>query len=261
MSKCKIISVREDHILVYKDGTVQTKINDSYNKLKYGKYDGNRIFYKFEDGILVQETYDDRIFNCQYSGMKIQIRKADELCNVITCRDKTGFIELFKDCYYEDHREELLNDMVRDSFGSRVIMRKRASNDVHDKDYNPLDISSGDKIIVIDDRFMVDQHATAHFLKQWSKEKTQLSNHNWRGSKKSRWEHLCIVVQGGLRSKGIKTDIGIIKLDSKILEILAKINYLLHPNVKDTVFMGQLPDWLSKMLIAEHKAGVSRCPV
>ena len=245
MSKCKIISVRDDHILVYKEGTVQTKINDSYNKLKYGKYDGNRIFYKYDDGMSIQETYDDRIFNCEYSGMKMQIRRADELCDVITCRDQTGYIELFKDCYYETHREELLMDMVRDSFGNRVVMRDRRRNDVKDKEYNPLDLSSGNKIIVIDDRFMIDQHATAHFL----------------AGRRNRWEHLCIVVPAGLRSKGIKTDIGIIKLDSKILEILAKINFLLYPNIKDNVFMTQLPPWLSKTLTAEMKAGVSRCPV
>ena len=39
MCSC-IRSVREDHLVVYDNGKIMTKINDSYNNLKYGQYEG-----------------------------------------------------------------------------------------------------------------------------------------------------------------------------------------------------------------------------
>ena len=82
MCSC-IRSVREDHLVVYYNGKVMTKINDQYNNLKYGKYEGNRIFYKFDDEAEVQETYDDSIFNCTYKGETMQVRKSEDISRAI----------------------------------------------------------------------------------------------------------------------------------------------------------------------------------
>ena len=82
MCSC-IRSVRDDHLVVYYNGKIMTKINDTYNNLKYGKYDGNRIFYKFNDEAEVQETYDDRIFNCTYKEETMQVRKSEKICKSI----------------------------------------------------------------------------------------------------------------------------------------------------------------------------------
>ena len=41
-----------------------------------------------------------------------------------------------------------------------------------------------------------------------------------------------------------------------LLHILAKINFLLYPNMNDTVFISQLPEWLTKTMRAEREAGV-----
>ena len=225
MCSC-IRSVRDDHLIVYYNGKIMTKINDSYNNLKYGKYDGNRIFYKFNDEAEVQETYDDRIFNCIYKGETMQVRKSERICEAINNANIDDYEIVFKETYYEIHKIELITGLVKRSYGERVKLMN-------------------DDSFVIDDRFMVDSNATAHFSKRGQNIKED-----------KRWEFLCIVVKGRPRKKSIKTKIGLVELDEKLLEILSKIQFLLYPNMTDGVFTSQLPEWLTKTMTAEREAGV-----
>ena len=221
MCSC-IRSVREDHLVVYFNGKIMTKINDSYNQLKYGKYEGNRIFYKFNDEAEVQETYDDRIFNCKYKDETMQVRKSEDICNAINNDNLDDYAIVFKETYYEIHKIELITDLVKRSYGERVQLKN-------------------DDMFVVDSRFMVDSKATAHYG-------TRSSNGHWK--------FLCIVVKGRPRKKAIKTKIGLVELDEMLLQILAKINYLLNPNISDTILTGQLPEWLLKTITDEREAGV-----
>ena len=223
MCSC-IRSVRDDHLVVYYNGKIMTKINDSYNNLKYGKYDGNRIFYKFSDEAEVQETYDDRIFNCTYKGETMQVRKSENICEAINNDNLDDYAIVFKETYYAIHKIELITDLVKRSYGERVKLRD-------------------DNSFVVDDRFMVDDKATAHYGKR-----------TYKGNE--HWEFLCIVVKGRPRKKAIKTKIGLVELDEKLLEILAKINFLINPTMTDSVFTSQLPEWLSKTITDEREAGV-----
>jgi hypothetical protein len=207
-----------------------TKINDSYNNLKYGKYDGNRIFYKFDDEAEVQETYDDRIFNCTYKGETMQVRKSEKICESINNANLDDYAIIFKETYYEIHKIELITSLVKRSYGERVKLRD-------------------DNTFVVDDRFMVDDKASAYYSKRGQNHKHTMDNDK-------RWEYLCIVVKGKPRKKAIKTKIGLVELDEKLLEILAKINFLINPNMTDTVFTSQLPEWLTKTMKAEREAGV-----
>ena len=229
MCSC-IRSVRDDHLIVYYNGKIMTKINDSYNNLKYGKYDGNRIFYKFDDEAMIQETYDDRIFNCTYKGETMQVRKSEKICESILDNNVDSYATVFKETYYEIHRIELITDLVKRSYGERVQLKN-------------------DNTFVIDDRFMVDDKATAHYGKKGQ-------SHKHTAEKDKRWEFLCIVVKGRPRKKSIKTKIGLVELDEMLLHILAKINFLLYPTMTDTVFTSQLPEWLSKTIKAEEETGV-----
>ena len=223
MCSC-IRSVREDHLIVYYNGKIMTKINDTYNNLKYGKYDGNRIFYKFNDEAEVQETYDDRIFNCKYKDETMQVRKSEDICKAINNANLDDYEIVFKQTYYEIHRIELITDLVKRSYGERVQLKN-------------------DNTFVIDGRFMVDDKATAHYGKRGK-------------DNDKRWEFLCIVVKGRPRRKAIKTKIGLVELDEKLLEILAKINFLVNPNINDSIFTSQLPKWLNKTMEDEKEAGV-----
>jgi len=229
MCSC-IRSVRDDHLIVYFNGKIMTKINDSYNQLKYGKYEGNRIFYKFSDEAEVQETYDDRIFNCKYKDETMQVRKSEDICNAINNDNLDDYAIVFKETYYAIHRIELITGLVKRSYGERVKL-------------------TNDETFVIDDRFMVDSKATAHYG-------TKSSNKNWK--------FLCIVAKGRPRKKAVKTKIGLVELDEMLLQILAKINFLINPPANCpcchatpcSVFTSQLPDWLSKTLTDEREAGV-----
>ena len=199
-----------------------TKINDNYNNLKYGQYEGERIHFAFNDEAKVDETYDDRIFNCTYKDETMQVRKSEDICNAINNKNLYDYALVFKETYYEIHRIELITELVKRSYGGRVQLKS-------------------DDTFVIDDRFMVDSKATAHY--------------GTRGNDKS-WKFLCIVVQGRPRKKAIKTKIGLVELDEKLLEILAKINYLLNPNMSDSILTSQLPTWLNKTIEDEREAGV-----
>ena len=221
MCSC-IRSVREDHLVVYYNGKIMTKINDSYNNLKYGQYEGERIHFEFNDEAKIDETYDDRIFNCTYKDETMQVRKSEDICQSIINENLDDYALVFKETYYEIHRIELITDLVKRSYGDRVVLKN-------------------DDTFVVDDRFMVDSKATAHYG-------TRSSDRNWK--------FLCIVVKGRPRKKAIKTKIGLVELDEKLLEILAKINYLLNPDVNDTILTGQLPEWLLKTLTDEREAGV-----
>jgi len=223
MSSC-IRSVREDHLVVYFDGKIMTKINDNYNNLKYGQYNGERIHYEFNDEAKVDETYDDRIFNCTYKDETMQVRKSEDICQAIMNENLDDYALVFKETYYEIHRIELITELIKRSYGDRVKLRN-------------------DNTFVIDDRFMVDDKATAHYSKR-------------NNDSDKRWEFLCIVVKGRPRKKAIKTKIGLVELDEMLLQILAKINFLINPNITDSIFISQLPDWLSKTLTDEREAGV-----
>ena len=223
MSSC-IRSVREDHLVVYFDGKIMTKINDNYNNLKYGQYNGERIHYEFNDEAKIDETYDDRIFNCIYKDETMQVRKSEDICQAIMNENLDDYALVFKETYYEIHRIELITELIKRSYGDRVKLRN-------------------DNTFVIDDRFMVDDKATAHYSKR-------------NNDSDKRWEFLCIVVKGRPRKKAIKTKVGLVELDEKLLEILAKINFLINPNAKDSIFTSQLPEWLHKTIQDEKEVGV-----
>ena len=216
----QILKETPQHLVIHtEDGRVDTVINDSYTKLKYGQYEGNRIFYKeFGDGIDIAETYDERIFNCTYNGETIQVRDthSNELADIITQESKLLYIELYKRIYFDKHRTELLNDLMINSYNGRVVAHNDGS-------------------FVIDNVFMINSHGQAYYI-------------NSKRSKNPQWSNLCIVVQGSLSPQIMQTKVGAIEFDPTLLTIMYKIDYLVSPTVIDgqinNVFMSQLPNWL-----------------
>jgi len=224
----QILKETEQHLVLHlNDGRVDTVINDKYSKLKYGQYQGNRIFYRFEDGIEIAETYDERIFNCTYNGDTVQFRSKDsnKLCDIISQQSKLLYIELYKEIYFEKHRTELLNDLMINSYDGRVIAQNDGS-------------------FVVDNVFMINSHGQAFFISS-------------KRSKNPQWEPLCIVVRGVLNTKMIQTKVGSIEFDTTLLTIMYKIDYLVSPTIEATtghinnVFMSQLPNWLQKQVELE----------
>ena len=53
------------HILLWDGTAVRAVPSDPYHRLKYGHFDGNRIFHAFggDRRLRIEETYNDGVFN------------------------------------------------------------------------------------------------------------------------------------------------------------------------------------------------------
>ena len=94
-------------------------IKDTYSQLKYKNYNGNRIFYDFGDGLKIQETYDDRIFNCYLNEVVLNIRDGKKIAEFVLDKNKSGYEQYIKEHYIEQHRTELLDKIIA-TFNDRV---------------------------------------------------------------------------------------------------------------------------------------------
>lgn len=235
----KLIAKRKNVYVVEEKGKIRTIINDKYTELKLEEYNGNRIFYDFGDGLRVQETYDERIFNCYKDDIVINVRDGNKIAEFIADKNKSGYDEYFKEHYYQQHKSEFLDKIIK-SYGDRVI-----------------GVRDG---YVIDNIWKVDNKGTSYYHKDSWKGRYD----DWEGRElhgetiqnANGWHFLCTVAQGKLLKMSIETDIGVLELDESTMTILAKINFLMNPNVTDSVFMNQLPDDLQKILKDEAKESV-----
>lgn len=217
----KIIAERDNSLILFESGKVTTVPNTLYNQVKYRDYKGDRIYYKFDDGVYVQETFDNGIFNAFMNEETIQIRDSVKLCEAIIGHkgnnQDDSFTNLFKSLYFAERKSEIMKEMI-EVFGDRVKVEK----------------SKDTTMYIIDDRFMVDDKGVSHY-------KTQFDG----------WKFLCTVAQGNLSKMIVNTKIGDIELGSTELTIMGKIGFLLAPNIHDTVFFEQLSPKMKEVLKAE----------
>ena len=221
----QVLDKRDGVYIVMRNSKVFTVSKDDYMELKLEHYNGNRIFYEFSDGISVQETYDDRIFNCHLYNVIINVRDGNAIARLIRDKNEAGFIELVKQHYYTAHRIELL-EKILDTYGDRVVKIKGG--------------------YVIDDIFMVDDKGTSYYKNQ-SQQRTLKHFKD-----KNEWKFLCTVAQRGVRRITMDTEVGVLELDETCMTILAKIGFFCNPNIKDSVFMNQLPNKIQKLLRDEY---------
>ena len=218
----QIIAERDNTLILYMGGKVKTVPNTIYNQLKFRDFKGERISYKFNDDMHVQETFDDGIFNAFIKEETVQIRDGVSLCVSIKEHKETNsnelFDTLFKKIYFKSKKNEIMQQMLS-VFGERVQTKTT------DKETR----------YIIDDRFMVNDKGVSHYL----------------SDKGNEWKFLCTVAQGNLGTMSITTDIGEIQLESTELTIMGKVGYLLAPNIQDNVFFHQLGGKLQDVLKAE----------
>lgn len=230
----QIIAERDSSIIIFESGKVKSVPNNTYNQVKFRDYSGDRILYKFDDDTYVHETYDNGIFNAFAKDETMQIRDSETICQSIIDHKKTGnidkFNEIFKKLYFQQHKAELMQEMIS-VFGDRV------------KTHTSTNKENTVMYYIIDDRFMVDDKGVSHYM-----------------DKNKRWKFLCTVAQGNLSKMTISTKIGIIELQSKELEIMGKIGFLLYPNIHDDVFFHQLPENLQNVLKAEVEFDTEKLP-
>jgi hypothetical protein len=219
----QIIAERDNTLILFESGKVKTVPNTLYNQVKYRDFKGDRIFYKFDDNMYVQETFDNGIFNAFIKKETIQIRDSISLCESIIEHKKSNdtdlYNKLFKKLYVVQHKEKIMKEMMI-VFGDRV----RTVNDT----------VKGHSRYIVDDRFMVDDHGVSYYKDD-----------------KGHWKNLCTVAQGNLSKMSISTAIGDIELESTELTIMGKIGFLLAPDINDHVFLHQLSDKMQDVLKAE----------
>jgi hypothetical protein len=218
----QIIAERDNTLILFESGKVKTVPNTTYNQVKYREYKGDRIFYKFDDDMYVQETYDNGIFNAFVKEETLNIRDSAQLCECIQEHKNHGNSEkyesLFKKLYLVENKEKIMKEMIS-VFGDRVETKSNNDKGVY---------------YIVDDRFMVDGHGVSHYKKD-------------DGS----WSFLCTVAQGNLSKMSITTPIGDIELESTELTIMGKIGFLLAPDITDHVFFHQLSSKMQEVLKAE----------
>lgn len=220
---CTLLEERKDMLVLILHGKVQTVPLTPYTEVKYKHFNGNRVAYRFNEEMEVQETYDDGIFNCTYKTAQMQIRKRDAIAYTILqhhrCGSTSAYEKLFLQEYAEGNCMDLLKFMLA---GYRRRLR--------------FEGNSNDEAIYIDDgSFKVDRHGNA-YVKDDDKYRT-----------------ICIVVQGNLSETSVETPIGRVSLDERALTILAKMMFLLNPNIEDEVFRRQVPPQILAALVEQSK--------
>jgi len=213
------VGERKKIIIVENDGDVITLPKTPYNLLKHKVFEGERIFHQWNDKNYIQETYDDGIFNATLDGQTIQLREENKVANIITEGNIVTYGLLWKGDYITNNKKEIMQGFLK-GFGDRVKFYKKG--------------------YIVDDNFLVKHDGSAHLL---NKEKKI----------REREKYICIVVKKVL--KPYKFNIGKIEieLDEKTQEVMAKIMFLLFPNMSDTVFTNQLPAQLRKAMKDESK--------
>lgn len=228
----QVIAERDSSLVIFESGKIKSLPNNTYNKVKYRDFKGERIMYEFDDDCYVHETYDNGIFNAFVKNETMQIRDSNTICESIIDHKNNGnsdkFTELFKSLYFKQHKAELMQEMIN-VFGNRVVTKEVKTKD-----------KGTDVNYIVDDRFMVDGHGVSYYK-------------NNKG-----WKFLCTVAQGHLSNITISTKIGTIELKSKELEIMGKIGFLLSPDINDNVFLHQLPENLQNVLKAEVEFDMER---
>jgi len=196
-------------------GKILIRNIDEYNILKYQDFKGNRIIIDLDKDTNITETFDEGIFNISHKGTKMQLRNKIEIAKRVKfCMDNDTI---------EPIKELLLNNIeseIKDSLLDRWLMP------FHER------LEVGKKEIIIDKIFKVDMNGQAYNLRS-----------------KNNWSHLCIVAsQTGQLNRIIKHDLGKVKIDFRTMEIYNKVLFLLFPNLKDTVFTGQLSPQTKRLI-------------
>lgn len=216
-----LLEDREDQIIIQdSNGNIDTKPKTDYFLLKYGDdFDGDRIFYQFNADSWIQETYNDGIFNLIYKNERMQLRDSDKICfcinfhktNINSVHALKPFEELFKKNYADKLETDVLKSILK-PFEHRLNFVKDG--------------------VEVDNRFYVDKQGQAH------------------SKKNGIWAGLCIVAYGVDSNDSFDIDsvIGNVEINSKSLQIIAKVMFLLKPNLKDSVFRSQLSNDLLEEL-------------
>ena len=217
--KYTIIDESDDNseILVRaEDGKIESIANTPYWRLKMEKFEGERMYWKFNDDVELQETYNNGIFNLFWGDdvINIGIEYQDDVATAIKTNNLKGMDKLYHAHKRNVYKKEMIKNVIS-SYGDRIEITDRG--------------------FIIDDLFMVDRHGTAY-------------RRNKEG-KKIDWKFVCIVAKSKKKSMRLPNGVDIIISDLDDT-IIAKMLFLLHHDTchKDNVFMDQLDPELREII-------------
>ena len=229
--RSQLLEERKDQIIMLTQKGVVVKRKTAYNLLKYGRFNGERIKYRFSETIFVEETFEDGIFNCTHIGDQVQSTRSNEVARAIMEHQETGSAAKFAELFYKSVTEKNLAPIVK------FLLSKYSDR---------LRFDETARVVIIDDTFMVDTDARAYLIED--EEKSQIKGIQAKRNIKK----LCVVVHGhkDMEAVRVKMDsrLGQFLLDEKDLTMLGKIFFLLNPDLKDDAFRTQLPSPLLEQL-------------
>lgn len=222
INKPKILETHDNELIVYMNGKVKSIPNNSYSILKKMYFGDNRIMYTFADFVQITETYNPRIFNLVYDKFMITVRQeyANQICDCILEHYKTGtyvkYKELFLNVYSEEHEDEIVESFI---LGLSPYIKIEKKTFKHNTGLAPV------PVYLINDNFAIDSKGTSYYKRESD----------------NTWAFLCTVVQSHNQSYKVQLKgVGWAKLSEKMSDVISKIIFFLHPNIKDTVFTNQL---------------------
>lgn len=204
----EILEERDDLLIIRNRDGVSTIPRSDYYILRVKHYKGNRIFYDFgAEGSVVKETYNEGVFNAWHDGNQVQIADADGIASAILHGDVESYSELFMRWYSQSMQEKVI-DMLVSQYPTRISKTKRGYE--------------------VDGVFLVDKHGVSHCMDC------------------GKWKHLCLVAcNSSANGKNFSVDGGNNKrvtVNDVTITIMAKIGFLLCPNMSDGVFTSQLTE-------------------
>ena len=223
----KILETNKSHIIYKEDnGIVSIVPNTPYFNMKVLENKNERIKFDLPiEGIEILETFNGMIFNISLNGQTITTRPnmADAVVESFSDTDK--IYKIFDDYNNNKYNLKLLKGVL-EKYGDRIKTRPDG--------------------FVIDDIFLVDRTGVCWL---WDNE-NNCRNKNHRTNLGS--GAVCIVVDKTQRLK-LNTNNGLVEIDEMGYIILSKIEFLMQPNLKDAVFMHQLPKKVKTILEINQK--------
>jgi len=222
LSIMKILETNKSHIIYKEDnGIVCIVPNTSYFNMKVLENKNERIKFDLPiEGIEIIETFNGMIFNISLNGQTITTRPnmADAVVESFTDTDK--IYKIFDDYNNNKYNLKLLKGVL-EKYGERISTRPEG--------------------FVIDDIFLVDRTGVCWLwdAKNNCRDKDHRTN---LGS-----GAICIVVNKTQKLK-LQINGGLVEIDEMGYIILSKIEFLMQPNLSDTVFMHQVPAKIQTIL-------------
>ena len=234
--KQTIVDSNKNEILVRnRDGRLESIPNTPYWNLKMEQFEGERLYWKFNDSVELQETYTNGIFNLFWGDdvINIGLEYQDEVADSIKTNDLKKLTKLYNAHKKNTYKKELIVNIIS-AYGERIKIE--------------------DMGFIIDDMFLVDRNRTAYQRKKPDpigpingKDKLE------RGSGNGVWKFICIVARAQKRTLRLPEGVDVI-IDELDDTIIGKILFLLNPNIKDSVFWGQVSAE-NKEIIKRNKDG------